>query len=89
MFPVTVFHTDLRDDRRPAEKAAATVAQIVNADDPGDILVFMPGMGEIQQTLNELRAIRTDERLACLPLYGELPIEQQDLAFARSSFRVC
>lgn len=87
MFPVSVFYTDLRDDRRPAEKAAAMVARIVNADDPGDILVFMPGMGEIQQTLNELRAIRTSERLACLPLHGELPIDQQDLAFAPNALR--
>ncbi|MFT5492423.1 MAG: ATP-dependent helicase HrpB, partial [Limisphaerales bacterium] len=87
MFPVTVFYTELHDDRRPAEKAAAMVARIINADDPGDILVFMPGMGEIQQTLNELRAIRTDERFVCLPLYGELSIEQQDLAFAPNALR--
>lgn len=87
MFPVTVFYTELRDDRRPAEKAAAMVARIVNADDPGDILVFMPGMGEIHQTLSELRAIRTDERLACLPLHGELPIDLQDLAFAPNPLR--
>ncbi len=87
MFPVTVTHTDLRDDRRPEQKAADTVAHIVNSGEEGDILVFMPGMGEINRTLGELRGIRTSERLNCLPLHGELPIEQQDLAFARSDLR--
>ena len=87
LFPVTVTHTDLRDERRVEQKAADTVAHIVNSGEDGDILVFMPGMGEINRTLGELRGIRASERLHCLPLHGELPTEQQDLAFAASDRR--
>lgn len=87
MFPVTVTYTDLRDERRAEQKVADTVAHIVNSGEEGDILVFMPGMGEINRTLGELRSVRTNERLNCLPLHGDLPMEQQDLAFAPSERR--
>lgn len=87
LFPVTETHADLSDRRSVEQKAADTVAHIVNSGEEGDILVFMPGMGEINRTLSELRGIRTSERLNCLALHGELPIEQQDLAFAASSQR--
>src|SRR5207248_3221577 len=70
-----------------AEQAADTVERIVNANDPGDILVFMPGMGEINSTINALRAVRTREKLAFIPLHGELPPEEQDRAFAPNPLR--
>ncbi len=87
LFPVTETYSDLSDRRSVEQKAADTVAHIVNTGEEGDILVFMPGMGEINRTLNELRGVRADERLNCLPLHGELPLEQQDLAFAPSDLR--
>ncbi len=87
LFPVTETYTDLSDRRGVEQKAADTVAHIVNSGEEGDVLVFMPGMGEINRTLAELRGIRTNERLNCLPLHGDLPMEQQDLAFAASDLR--
>ena len=57
------------------------------AGEPGDILVFMPGMGEINATIGAVRAIRASERLALIPLHGDLPPEQQDLAFAPNPLR--
>ena len=45
----------------------------------GDILVFLPGAGEIRFVLDHYDK-RTD--LACLPLYGDLPLEKQNLVFA-------
>src|SRR5882672_11468895 len=47
----------------------------------------MPGTGEINSTINALRAARTKERLAFIPLHGELQPEEQDLAFAPNSLR--
>ncbi|MCX6928341.1 MAG: helicase-related protein, partial [Verrucomicrobia bacterium] len=58
-----------------------------NAGEPGDILVFMPGMGEINATIGASRAIRANERLALIPLHGDLPPDQQDLAFAPNPLR--
>jgi ATP-dependent RNA helicase HrpB len=87
MFPVEVKFLVRPDPRPLADQAAERVGQIVNAGLPGDILVFMPGMGEINATLNALRGIRIPERLAMLPLHGELPPEIQDQAFASNPLR--
>jgi ATP-dependent helicase HrpB len=86
-FPVELYYLDQPDERPKSDQAADQVERIVNRGDPGDILVFMPGMGEINATLNALRAARTRERLALIPLHGELPPEEQDLAFAPNPLR--
>ncbi len=86
-YPVEVRYLAERDERPITEQAADAVERIVQAGDPGDILVFMPGMGEINSTLGALRAARTDEPLALIPLHGELPPEDQDRAFAPQATR--
>ncbi len=60
------------------ELAAEATAR---AFDPtkGSALVFMPGVYEIQRTIQELRS-RLSGDIAVLPLHGELPSEQQDAA---------
>lgn len=86
-FPVEVRYLSQHDERPETEQAADTVERIVNSGEPGDILVFMPGMGEINATISALRAIHSHERLALIPLHGDLPPEQQDLAFAPNPLR--
>jgi len=81
-FPVHIRYAPLRDERPVSEQAADMVAQISRSGDPGDILVFMAGMGEINATINACRAADIREPLAMIPLHGELPPEEQDLAFA-------
>ncbi|MBK7999823.1 MAG: ATP-dependent helicase HrpB [Verrucomicrobia bacterium] len=86
-YPVEVYYIDVPDERPRTDQAADAVERIVNSGEPGDILVFMPGMGEIASTLGALRAARTSERLALIPLHGELQPEEQDLAFAPNPLR--
>jgi len=86
-FGVELHYLDHHDERPASEQAADTVARIVSSGEPGDVLVFMPGMGEINSTINALRAARTHERLAFIPLHGELPPEDQDRAFAPNPLR--
>jgi ATP-dependent helicase HrpB len=86
-FPVEVRYLGQHDERPVTEQAADEVERIVNAGEPGDILVFMPGMGEINGTIGAVRANRGSERLALIPLHGDLPAEQQDLAFAPNPLR--
>ena len=86
-FPVEVRYLSQHDERPVTEQAADVVEQIVNSGEPGDILVFMAGMGEINATIAAARAMRTQERLALIPLHGDLPPEQQDLAFAPNPLR--
>jgi ATP-dependent helicase HrpB len=87
MFPVETIFLDHHDERPATEQAADAVEQIIRAGESGDILVFMPGMGEINGTINALGAMRQGERLALIPLHGELPAEDQDRAFAPNPLR--
>jgi ATP-dependent helicase HrpB len=86
-YPVEVRYLLTPDQRPLTAQAAEAVARILSADEPGDILVFMPGRGEINGTLEALRSIRTPERVACLPLHGELEPAEQDRAFASNALR--
>jgi ATP-dependent helicase HrpB len=86
-YPVEVRYLDQNDERPASEQAADAVERIVNSGAPGDILVFMPGMGEIASTINALRAARTSEKLAFIPLHGDLPPEDQDRAFQPNALR--
>ena len=86
-FPVQMDYLDVLDERPLPEQAAEMVERIVNSGSEGDVLVFMPGMGEINATLNAVRAARTREKLALIPLHGELQAEEQDAAFAPNPLR--
>jgi ATP-dependent helicase HrpB len=86
-FPVEVRYASEPDERPVTEQAADIVEGIIQAGEPGDILVFMPGMGEINATIGALHAVSGNEKLLKLPLHGDLPPEQQDLAFAPSAQR--
>ncbi len=86
-FPVEVRYLASHDERPVTEQAADTVERIVNSGAEGDILVFMPGVGEINTTINACRAMHARERLAFIPLHGELQPEEQDLAFAKNPLR--
>jgi ATP-dependent helicase HrpB len=86
-FPVEVGYLAMPDQRPITVQAAEAVERILHDEDPGDILVFMPGRGEIQGTLDALRGLRTRERVACIPLHGELEPQAQDRAFAPNSLR--
>ena len=86
-FPVEVCYLDRKDERPITEQAADVVERIVNAGEPGDVLVFMPGMAEINAALGAIRASRPGERIALIPLHGDLPPEEQDLAFQPNPLR--
>ena len=69
------FNPLFRDD------GLATVVRAVEevlAHTAGDILVFLPGVGEIRRVGEALAALATRQNLAVMPLYGDLPAEQQD-----------
>ncbi|MDS4020928.1 MAG: ATP-dependent helicase HrpB [Candidatus Competibacter sp.] len=51
----------------------------------GDLLVFLPGGGEIRQVLRRLEAEPTCSSLLLLPLYGDLPEDAQQRAIQPDS----
>ncbi len=86
-FPVEMQWLDYGDSRPVHELAADKVERIVEAGWEGDILVFMPGKGEIQAALGALAAARLGERVSLIPLHGELGLDDQDRAFQPSPLR--
>ena len=63
-----------------AAHVASTIRDVL-ANEPGSILVFLPGAGEIRRVEELLRAsLPADASL--YPLYGSLPIAMQDAAIA-------
>jgi len=58
---------------------AATIHQAL-ADDQGDILVFLPGAGEIRRVKRLLESKGDLSGIQIAPLYGSLPLAEQDRA---------
>lgn len=79
-FPVEVEYLTSSDDRPLAEQAVAGVQRVLPRTS-GDVLVFVPGYGEIQRTISLLQSDASLAGCVLLPLYGELAAEQQDLVF--------
>ncbi len=77
MFPVAVRHSR-RDIAAPRDLAGAVAAAVREAlaAETGDILAFLPGMGDIRRAQAALEGCG----VAVLPLHGDLPAAEQDRA---------
>jgi ATP-dependent helicase HrpB len=78
------FPVETRFLNRPANKRIEqTVASVIEDTlkrEEGDILVFLPGAGEIRRTEKLLSASADLKGTLVLPLYGNLPAKEQDRA---------
>ncbi len=84
-YPVTIEY--LRQlDRRPLPELAAWGVHELLPRTEGDLLVFLPGVGEIKATARKLAAL-TNQRIALHELYGDLPPSQQDAVLQPGSHR--
>jgi ATP-dependent helicase HrpB len=87
-FPVDVEHLAKPSREMPWDLAAAALGRVLDlyargqSDDPGHILVFMPGAYEIMKTCERARsaASRAGVDVEVLPLHGSLTPEEQDRA---------
>ena len=88
-YPVQIEYTHLpRNSTRPVWDAAAEqVRRVLSEEAEGDILVFMPGSYEIMRTIGAVRNLPESGGVDILPLYGELPPEEQDRAVKPSPGR--
>jgi len=75
-FPLTVEHLPAIDDR-PLDKQIVSAVRAATADESGDVLVFLPGSGDIRKALAALEPLAAERNLLVLPLHGELPIAEQ------------
>ncbi|MBY0461442.1 MAG: ATP-dependent helicase HrpB, partial [Gemmataceae bacterium] len=81
-FPVQIQYKPRRSDT-PVSLAVADAVRDLLADRPGDVLAFLPGLREIQQTADALAPVVRDAGVLVLPLHGDLPPEQQDRALQK------
>ncbi|GAA3998528.1 ATP-dependent helicase HrpB [Deinococcus rubellus] len=75
-YPVEVRYL-AADPLDPASAMAGAVTRALDTD-PGDVLAFLPGVAEIRRTLAALKERHPD--VTVLPLYGDLPIAEQNRA---------
>lgn len=89
MFPVSVSSIDRDPDfsKTPIWEVTSRHTVEMLERHEGDALVFLPGVYEIQRTAEMLRARLGAKDYDVLPLYGELPPQQQDAVVAPSSRR--
>lgn len=86
LFPVAVRYLPF-PSQRPLPVEAAAGVRAIAAESAGDILVFLPGVGEIRRTRKELETDGADHHFELRELYGELPADQQELVLRPSARR--
>ncbi len=91
-FPIRIEHlppgaTPPKRNELPEAVARAVEAALLNPDDAGDLLVFLPGAEEIRRTIGRLDSIASHHDLLLMALYGSLSAEEQQAALRPASRR--
>jgi ATP-dependent helicase HrpB len=85
---VEIRHLDRpRGPRDRLEDAVRTAVDRALVETAGDLLVFLPGLGEIARCERALAELCRRRQVEVLPLHGALAPEQQDRAIARGPGR--
>lgn len=74
-FPVEQRYQSLPAHQRFDEAVAQATAELLR-NEPGSLLLFLPGVGEIQRVQEQLASRVGSDVLLC-PLYGALPLSEQ------------
>jgi ATP-dependent helicase HrpB len=85
-FPVDVTYATSEDDRPVHALVSGGVVRALDRT-PGDVLAFLPGVGEIKRAHEELEGPSRKRGVALHDLYGDLPADQQDAVLSRSKQR--
>jgi ATP-dependent helicase HrpB len=71
------------DDQAYLQHVVSSIKQAL-AEETGSLLVFLPGAGEIRRVEQRLRETVSQDHIFIAPLYGDLPLEAQELAIRPS-----
>ncbi len=77
-YPVDVEHASDRDERRLEQRVASAVRRVLGQN--GDVLVFLPGVGEIERAASALG----EGSFEVLKLHGSLSPREQARVFSRA-----
>lgn len=78
-FPVEIRYLEREEKENIVQRVTSGVTQAI-AEQDGDILVFLPGAGEIRRSANALSSKAKEMALLICPLYGNLPLKAQNAA---------
>jgi ATP-dependent helicase HrpB len=56
------------------------VTRIASSNEPGDVLIFLPGAPEIRRTMRHMDPLAVSQNLLLVPLHGSLPADEQTRA---------
>jgi len=82
MFPLTLRHVGRRAEARIEDEMATTIRRAL-AEETGDLLAFLPGVGEIERTAERLEGIAAQVHR----LHGSLDPAEQRAAIRKSEAR--
>lgn len=80
-FPVETRYLGRSQAARLEDQMTDAILKAMRAD-PGSVLAFLPGQGEIRRVEERLRERITDPDVVVAPLYGAMDMAAQDLAVA-------
>jgi ATP-dependent helicase HrpB len=86
-FEVTYEYLPTADDRHLDVQVLSAIKRVFTAGLDGDILVFLPGAGEIRRARDACAEFAERHGVDVLPLHGDLSPAEQDRAVRRSSRR--
>ncbi|GAB4148009.1 MAG: hypothetical protein OHK0017_10370 [Patescibacteria group bacterium] len=81
MFPVETFYQKL--PKNYIEAIVEKVSKVEREGLEGDVLIFVPGEGEIRRTISSLAHAGLGTKLEILPFYGQQSIKEQEKVFQR------
>ena len=84
-FDVQIDHLPAPDDRPLHSLVASAVRALARDRLDGDVLVFLPGAGEIRRAREACEAVAKEAGLLLVALHGDLPPAEQDRAIARAA----
>jgi ATP-dependent helicase HrpB len=79
-FPIEVEHLAAPDARPLEEQVLSALKRLTPRVPDGDLLVFLPGAGEIRRAQARCGDFAARHGFAVLPLHGDLPAAEQDRA---------
>lgn len=87
-YPVEIRYREQTEESGEEDEVSAIVAALreLDREDPGDVLVFLPGEAEIRDAADAVRGAYAKDRspTEVLPLYGRLSAAEQHRVFERS-----
>ena len=87
-YPVDIRYRPSAVGVPPWHTATHALKELLDEEDEGDVLVFMPGAYEIRRTIQTMQdQLGRRTPLVFYPLYSSLPVRQQDAALAHSATR--